>query len=111
MYIWRGREDKSSCRGWLDMGGRREGSIRNRQEASRASPYFEGRILRGRWSLPTVGALISWSEGQGEVGECRGCKGCGLSGSAAEADLCLEVWGPWQAGRPSRDPINQTRLS
>lgn len=111
MHIWRGRENKSPCRGWLDMGGRREGSSRNSQEPSRACPYLSGWILRGRWSLPTVGALSSWSEGQDEAGECRGCKGCGLLGSAAEADLCLEVWGPWQAERPSRDPIKQTRLS
>lgn len=57
------------------------------------------------------GALISWSEGQDGVGEGRGCKDCGLPGSAAEAALCHEVWGPWQSGGPSRDPINQTRLS
>lgn len=56
-------------------------------------------------------ALISWSEGQDGVVEGRGCKVCGLPGSAAEAALYHEVWGSWQAGRPSRDPINQTRLS
>lgn len=35
--------------------------------------------------LAHSGALINWSEGQDGVVEGRGCKGCGLPGSAAEA--------------------------